>query len=110
MLPNYENAFIDIRKLRGYCLSETHPVGKHKAFLFKTLMGFDSENAEELKEIILTSIRENEAEKGVEDEFGARYTVQIRVEKNNREIRITTSWIIKIEEDFPRLTTCYIKN
>lgn len=30
-LPNIENAYIDDRKLIDYCLSETHPVGKHKA-------------------------------------------------------------------------------
>lgn len=59
---------------------------------------------------ILTSIRENEAEKGYEDEFGARYSVEIRVEKNNREIKIITRWIIEAGEDFPRLTSCYIQD
>lgn len=30
-LPNAENAFVDIEKLRGYCLNLSHPRGKHKA-------------------------------------------------------------------------------
>lgn len=34
-LPNFEKAYIDIEKLRDYCLSLEHPVGKHKATMFK---------------------------------------------------------------------------
>lgn len=30
-IPNAEQAVVDIRKLREYCLSMTHPRGKHKA-------------------------------------------------------------------------------
>jgi hypothetical protein len=29
-LPNAERAFVDVRKLRDYCLSGEHPRGQHK--------------------------------------------------------------------------------
>lgn len=38
-LPNAEMAYIDDRKLIGYCLSETHTIGKHKARVFSAVLG-----------------------------------------------------------------------
>jgi len=38
-LPDFENAFIDQRKLKGYCLSPSHPRGRHKARLFRETLG-----------------------------------------------------------------------
>jgi hypothetical protein len=31
LIPNAENAVVDIRKLRDYCLNSEHNTGKHKA-------------------------------------------------------------------------------
>ncbi len=39
-LPNAEKAFVDIEKLRGYCLNQFHERGKHKARLFSSILGF----------------------------------------------------------------------
>jgi hypothetical protein len=30
-IPHAENATVDIRKLRNYCLNPEHPEGQHKA-------------------------------------------------------------------------------
>ncbi len=35
VLPNYENAIVDLEKLSGYCLNLFHERGKDKAFYFK---------------------------------------------------------------------------
>jgi hypothetical protein len=34
LIPDAENAVVDIRKLRDYCLNLEHDDGKHKARLF----------------------------------------------------------------------------
>jgi hypothetical protein len=34
LLPNAENAVVEIRKLSEYCLNPEHPKGKDKARLF----------------------------------------------------------------------------
>lgn len=41
-LPNTRLALIPLEKLRGYLLSEVHPVGKFKAVFFRSLGYTDS--------------------------------------------------------------------
>src|SRR5262249_16953343 len=55
-LPNAENAFIDIAKLRDYCLNPNHPEGKHKARAFLEKLGLGRSDAELLRKIILEGI------------------------------------------------------
>lgn len=53
LIPNAENAAVDIRKLRDYCLNLEHSTGKHKARLFLSTLGMTAENAPELRQILL---------------------------------------------------------
>ncbi|MDB9478860.1 hypothetical protein PN463_09555 [Dolichospermum circinale CS-537/03] len=46
LLPNAENAVVDIRKLRDYSLNPNHSTGKDKARLFSSILGMTAENAE----------------------------------------------------------------
>lgn len=48
-LPNAELAFIDIDKLRDYCLSKSHPRGRHKARVFTEALGLGEGDAEVLQ-------------------------------------------------------------
>lgn len=48
-IPNSQNAFIPLSKLRDYLLSETHAVGKSKAKLFRA-KGFNTSNINLLEE------------------------------------------------------------
>ncbi len=52
-IPNAERAFVDIRKLQDYALNTEHRVGKHKALLFTTRLGINSDNSEELRTLLL---------------------------------------------------------
>jgi hypothetical protein len=45
LIPNAENAVVDIRKLRDYCLNLEHDDGKHKARLFLSILGVTADNA-----------------------------------------------------------------
>jgi hypothetical protein len=49
LIPNAENAIVDIRKLRDYCLNPEHENGKHKARLFASILGMTADDAEELR-------------------------------------------------------------
>lgn len=108
ILPNAENAFVDLRKLRGYSLSVESPKGRHKARVFASVFGFTAEDAERLRDILLEIVKENEAITGELDLFGQRYTVDFYLETEMGEANIRSGWIILHTEDFPRLTTCYV--
>jgi hypothetical protein len=75
IIPNAENAVVDIHKLRDYCLNPEHDEGKHKARLFSSILGMTSDNAEELRQIILKVVKTHEVRLGRRDEFGQRYTL-----------------------------------
>ena len=107
-VPNAENATIDIRKLRDYCLDENHPIGKHKARLFASALNLTQENADELRDILLSAVKTTEAELGRQDEFGQRYTVDFEVENDTKQATIRSGWIIETNSDVPKLTTCFI--
>jgi len=108
ILPNTDNAFIDDKKLIDYCLSESHPVGKHKARVFISVLGFSVENYQDLKNAILINIQNNEATMTEINQYGALYDVDVSVENPPKSALVRTSWIVKTDENFPRLTSCYV--
>ncbi len=107
-VPNAEGAFIDSVKVNDYCLNPAHPRGKHKARVFESALGLTRANAEVLREALLVAIREEDAELGEKDEFGQRYTVDFKITTDAGAALVRSGWIILDDEDFPRLTTCYV--
>lgn len=109
-LPNYENAFIDSRKLTEYCLNANHPYGKEKAAVFQTVLGVGINEAEILEHEIHAGLALNECVIKSTDTYGVRYTVTMKVCIFERYANLTTGWIILNNENFPRMTTCYIRD
>lgn len=107
-IPNADGAVVDIRKLTDYCLSHEHPRGKHKARVFLSALGMTSAHARELKDILLQKVMSNDCAIGSIDEYGARYIVDFHYVKGNREAMIRSTWIIKVGETTPRLTSCFV--
>ncbi len=107
LIPYSENAVVDIRKLRDYCLNLDHDDGKHKARLFSSVLGMTVDDAEELRQVLLAVIKTNEARLGRHDEFGQRYTLDFTIEWQNRNATLRSGWIIEHGSKLPKLTTCY---
>lgn len=108
-LPNADSAEVDVRKLSDYCLNPDHPRGKHKARRFSTALGLGAANAAELRDQILAEVRTTSAVEGLEDHYGKRFSVDVRVRHGERTALVRTGWIIRAGEDFPRLTSCFVK-
>jgi len=107
-LPNAARAFVDIAKLRDYCLDSTHPEGRHKARVFHSALGISSGDAEFLHEAILDAVAGGDAVAGDLDTYGARYLVDFELKRETMRAAIRTVWIVRRNEDFPRLLTCYV--
>lgn len=108
LLLNAKHAYIPDEKLYDYALSETHPVGKHKAIVFRKVLGLTIEDAEFLRQVILEKVLVQEAVYEKTTHFGELYTVDFLLEMKERSAIIRTAWIILKEENIPRLTSCYI--
>lgn len=109
-LPNSKNAYIDTRKLKDYCLNPHHPRGKHKAKVFESVLKLKSSDSQFLQDKILESVQLQDSERLEADEYGVRYLVDFEMEFNFHKAVIRTLWIIKNSEDFPRLTSCFVKS
>ena len=106
-LPNGDRAIVDIRKLLDYCLNLQHPRGRNKARVFAAV-GIRDSDAEMLRLAILAAAGEMEAHPGVPTVHGQRYTVDFDLAVQDRTVKIRSAWIVKLEDDLPRLTSCYV--
>jgi hypothetical protein len=107
-LPNSDRAEVDLRKLSEYCLSPTHPVGKHKAAVFRAALGVTASDAPVVRERILQAAVDGQADFERGDEFGDRYRLDFEFATSSGRAMVRSAWIIRAGEDFPRLTTCYV--
>ena len=107
-LPNFNDAILDIRKLRDYCLNPSHPKGKDKARVFRAALGITQRDAVWLRGQILQSLEYAPANIQTEDQYGIRYEVNIKITKQNRSAILSTVWIIAHDDMRPTLITCRI--
>lgn len=107
-LPNSQNAIVDIRKLRDYCLSSDHPRGRHKARAFASALGFTADDAGELRAALLSAALSEEAVPMENDEYGERYMLDFRIETEAGTATVRSGWIVRHEDEVPRLTSCWV--
>lgn len=107
-LPNPEIAIIDDGKLVAYSLNPNHDEGKHKARVFKSALGITLENLEELKSTLLEAVKNYEAVPAKAIAYGQKYIIDLSMIRDNRTATIRSVWIVRNNENFPRLVTCYI--
>lgn len=107
-LPNGENAFIDMRKLEEYALNPNHPLGLHKAHVFRAALGLTAEHAPLLRDALLAAARDQEVHSEGPHEFGRRFVIDFEMTGVSGRAIVRSAWIIRMDEDFPRLTTCHI--
>ena len=108
-LPNDDRAVVDIRKLLEYCLSTTHRRGRHKARVFQAALGVQALDAEALRTALLQAARSSDTvTPGEQDVHGRRYTLDFTWTWMDRQATLRSAWIIRPDEDFPRLTSCYV--
>lgn len=105
-MPNYEKAVIPRSKLEGYALDPAHTDGRHKARLFKSILGFEKADWELLAKIILDELPYYEAILSKEDLWGRYYSVSLTILGLNGNLAIVqTVWIIKTGTDYPSFVT-----
>ena len=107
-IPNCEKAVVEIAKIRDCCLNANHGKGKHKAYVFKSVLGLTMKDAELLQTTLLEVAVNRDSVVGEKDDYGQRYTIDFEMSVEDKQATIRRAWIIRINEDFPRLTSCYV--
>jgi hypothetical protein len=107
-LPNGDRAIVEARKVYEYCLSVEHEEGKHKASLFREMLGLTADNGWRLIRALQDAAVRGEAIPGVFDRYGQRYVVDFQMEGDAKSVVVRSAWIVPTNEVAPRLVTCYI--
>jgi hypothetical protein len=108
-LPNPHKAVVDIAKLRDYSLNLSHPVGGHKARVFRAALGLKVEQAAWLRLRALEIAVTGDATPGSSSVFGDIYVIEAWITYKAKTALVRFSWIIEFGTDFPRLTSCYVR-
>lgn len=107
-LPNPERAVIPADKLEGYVLNPNHSEGRHKAVVFRSALGLDRANADELREALRQALKYKDATPTKRNPNGQKYQIDFEMSRKGKSAIIRSIWIVKDTENFPRLITCYI--
>ena len=71
-------------------------------------LGFTADRADELQAALLQAAIDEEATTTDSDEYGLRFVLDFTMNGPVGAARIRSSWIVRVGEDFPRLTSCYV--
>ena len=108
ILKNARIAIIEPAKFVDYCLDPHHEDGRHKARVFKAVLGFDRTNHADLIAAIRTGIMNHEAEHMGETAHGLLWRVDMPIAGPKGTATVRTGWIYEKGQDVPRLTTSYV--
>ena len=107
-LPNGDEAVVDLRKLEDYCLSPSHPRGRHKARVFREALGLQQSDAAWLRNVLLEAARLGQAAQLTTDTWGTHWCVDTTITRQGRSPVVRTIWIARTGEQVPRLVTCWV--
>ena len=107
VLSEFEQAEIDPRKLHGYLLSSSHPVGRFKARFF-TALGFSAGRWQELEVAFRVQHLTQDAQRSRASVHGQAYTIRAILNGPNGQGAVVTSvWFIPNGSNVPRFVTAY---
>ena len=107
-LPNADRAIVEITKLSDYVLNPEHVQGKHKARVFASALNFTTNDVVTLRDLLLAAAQNEDAEPARQDEYGQRFIIDFEVSRDDKIAVIRSAWIVRTDENFPRLTSCYV--
>ena len=109
-LPEYKKAYCAPEKIYGYSLNMGHPDGRNKAIVFQSVLGFNTDNGEQLMQAILKGLRSAHAKVGPLTVHGQKYVVDMPITGPNGNTAIVrTAWIVRPGKNNPDLVSAYIK-
>lgn len=76
--------------------------------MFAAALGLTADNAEELRQALLSAALTGRAVAVDLDEYGQRYLIDFALRTEAGHATVRSGWIVRSDEDFARFTTCWI--
>src|ERR1700676_264537 len=106
-LPHGDRSILEIRKIEDYCLSPTHPRGRHKARVFREALDVGRGGAAWLRGVLLDAARDGEASQLATGVWGSHWRVDVTVGRHGKNAVVRTIWIVQTGLNVPRFVTCW---
>lgn len=95
-------------EMHGNVRNPWHPEGRHKARVFAAALGIGRADADWLRSAIRAGILDAPLAASETSSYGIRYAVDISLQRGDLRAIVRTGWIIRSDEEIPRLTTCFV--
>jgi hypothetical protein len=106
-LPNHDRATVPMAKVVDYLLSDTHPIGRHKAAFFKRF-GYSEVDWTIMAAALARHAADHDLAQVEDTPFGTRYVVEgIMATPAGRSPLVRTIWFLDTGADAPRFVTAY---
>ncbi len=106
LMDNRTIAIVPESKLAGYFLDSTHEVGKHKARVYNSVLGYNKDNWEELAYIMLDKIQFTPYREIERTKHGIKYKMPIRIlGRKQKSMIITVVFQVDNGTNVPRFIT-----
>jgi hypothetical protein len=107
MLPHADQALVDEGKICDYLLSDTHPVGRFKARVFRSL-GYTVESWRRLRDDLLHHGQTGTVQRIETSAYGMKVVISATLKGPNGAFRpFRTVWLIQDQSTQPRLVTAF---
>ncbi len=103
-IPGADRALISKEKIVRYLLNFDHPDGASKARVLAHA-GFDAAKPDEFEQVLRQQHLCGEARPGKPSPFGRKYEIARPLTGPAGSVMITSVWIVRTGESFPRLIT-----
>jgi len=107
-LPHSALAVVDIAKVRDYCLSPSHSSGRHKARVFREALILTQQDANWLRDALLTAAVTADATPLSSDVWGEQWRIDTQMTRHQKSAMVRSIWIIRTGEYHPRLVSCWV--
>ena len=104
-LPHSDEAVLDIRKIEDFCLSPSHPRGRHKARVIREAIDLQRGDAAWLQDALLEVARSSEASRVAADAWGTQWRFDATIRRQGKSAVVRTIWIVRTGESVPRFVT-----
>jgi Domain of unknown function (DUF6883) len=108
--PRFHDVFVDPSKLCGYCLSDQHPRGRHKARVFRSRLGLTARDAELLQGALVAAVHDRPGNliPAVNDRYGERFILDFAMTTAAGTATVRSGWILASGQQVLRFLTCYV--
>jgi len=107
MLPHADHALVDEAKICDYLLSDTHPVGRFKVRVFRSL-GYTAVSWTRLRDDLLQHGQTGTVERIESSAYGTKVVISATLKgPNGSASPFRTVWLIPDHSSQPRLVTAF---